>query len=108
MARSPSQIADRASQIPRFIAYLEFLASTNQPAPTNDQICTRMGYQSGATAARIVKQAEDRGLITVRRGSGAREIAIVKTGHLLKDANGRDIKAPHFSFGRKRNGEAFA
>lgn len=64
----------------RFIAWLETL----DQAPSNNEICMWGGWKSWASAARIVKICETRGLITVERGSNSRLIVIVASGRRLK------------------------
>lgn len=48
--------------------------------PTNNELCELLGYDSPAAPARIIKQLENRRLISVERGQVTRVITVLATG----------------------------
>jgi SOS-response transcriptional repressor LexA len=55
-------------------------AEQGERCPTNDDICERLGFNSPASATRLVADLEADGLIRVERFHHARVVTIVATG----------------------------
>lgn len=64
------------------LKWLEHCAATAASCPTNEEICTRFGFSSKASAVRIMARLEERGLIVRTVVGNSRRVMIKATGKL--------------------------
>lgn len=72
-AAGPLPLAISAN-VPRLVKYIRARALAGESAPTNQDICDYFGFASRSSAAKLVQEAEQQGLIRVHRGQTARVI----------------------------------
>lgn len=76
---------------------IEEAADAGRRSPTNLDIADAVGFQSNASASRLLQMMQDEGLIRVESGSSSRVITIVASG---KRTAGRVTK-PHWRLTKK-------
>lgn len=74
-------------------------AAAGEPAPSNEDICVRFRFESTATAARLLKLAEELGLLRVERFQCSRRVTILSSG--LSTAHSGSATRHHSAGGRR-------